>query len=342
MTATKSIMAARHHGPGDLRLETVETASLRPGWVEVQPKAVGICGTDAHIHSGEFPARPPVTLGHEIAGVVTDVGDDVSDLDVGDRVCVEPHLFCTVCRYCRGGREHLCVDKLAFGVHLDGGMAESVALPRRTIYRVPEHISFSIAAMSEPLACSLHGFDRLAPRQGEPLAIIGAGPAGLINTALAAVAGTSPIVVIEPSARRRELATAFGADITVDPTADGWVQTTLDATDGHGFDAVIEAVGSGPTFERALQLTARGARVLAFGAAPTDATATVRPYDIFANELTVLGTVINPYTQERAVRMLDGLPFDRMPIETVPLSDVHRAFDGSLGDVVKVQIDPGA
>lgn len=332
--------AARHHGPRDLRLETVERPSPPPGWVVVEPAAVGICGTDAHIHTGDFPARPPVTLGHEIAGRVVEVGDGIDDLEVGARVSVEPHVFCTVCRYCRGGREHLCVDKLAFGVHLDGGMAEAVVLPRRTIYRVPDHVSFAVAALSEPLACSLHGFDRLAPRQGEPLAIVGAGPAGLINTALAGAAGAGPIVVIEPDPTRRELAVTFGADAVIDPTEDGWETAALEVTGGHGFDAVIEAVGSGPTFESALALTARGARMLAFGAAPMTATATVRPYEIFAKELTVLGTVINPYTQERAVRMLDRLPLDRLPIETVPLSDVHRAFDGSLRGATKIQIDP--
>ena len=331
--------AARHLGPSDLGLERVARPFARPGWVVVEPYAVGICGTDAHIHSGDFPARPPVTLGHEIAGTIVEIGDGIEDFGAGDRVSVEPHLFCTVCSYCRGGREHLCVDKLAFGVHLDGGMAEAVALPHRTLYRVPDHIPFSTAALSEPLACSIHGFDRLDPRQGEPLLIIGAGPAGLINTALAVASGTGPVVVVEPGPVRRRLALEFGADEVLDATDDDWQEDARALSGGDGFPFVIEAVGSGPTFESALALAARGGRVLAFGAAPVSATATVRPYEIFSKELTVLGTVINPYTQERAVRMLDRLPLDRLPIASVGLTEVASAFDGSLRGAVKVQID---
>lgn len=334
------MLAARHLGPGDLQLQPLPRPSAKPGWVVVEPKAVGICGTDTHIHAGEFPARPPVTLGHEIAGVIVEVGDGIDDLAVDDRVCIEPHIFCTTCRYCRGGRENLCTDKLAFGVHLDGGMAEAVTVPRRTVYRIPDAVSMQIAALAEPLACSIHGVERLSPRQGEPLAIVGAGPAGLINTALAVRAGAAPIVVVEPNPSRRDLARTFGADVVLDPAEPEWQQDALAITGGYGFDAVIEAVGGGPTLESAVGLAAPGARVLVFGAAPAQATATLRPYEIFAKELTLLGTVINPYTQARAMRLLDRLPLDQMPIETVRLDEVGAAFNGSLDHATKVQIAP--
>jgi len=335
------MLAARFHGPGDLRLDEVERPTPAAGWVVVEPVAVGICGTDAHIYAGEFPVRAPVTLGHEIAGRISDIGDGIDDLAVGDPVSIEPHLFCTTCVYCRGGREHLCLNKQAFGVHLDGGMAEAVTVPRRTVYRVPEHIDLSVAALSEPLACSVHGFDRLAPRQGESMLIVGAGPAGLINTTLAAAIGSHPIVVVEPDPARRGLALEFGAEVVVDPTTDGWEAAAMAPTDGLGFASVIEAVGGASTLEAAVSLAARGARILVFGVAPESDVARIRPYEVFAKELTMLGTVINPYTQHRAVELLGRLPLDRLPIEAVPLTDVGAAFDGSLKGAIKVQIRPG-
>lgn len=335
------MLAARFHGPRDMRLEEVDRPQAAPGWVVVEPAAVGICGTDAHIYAGDFPVRAPVTLGHEIAGRISDVGDGVDDLFVGDPVCIEPHVFCTTCRYCRGGREHLCLNKLAFGVHLDGGMAEAVTVPRRTVYRVPDHLDLSIAALAEPVACSVHGFDRLSPRQGESLVIIGGGPAGLINTALAVHKGACPTVVVEPDRTRRAIALDFGADLVIDPTEEGWDKQALEATNGVGFDNVIEAVGGGRTLEAAVELAARGARILVFGVAREGDIARLRPYEFFAKELTLLGTVINPYTQDRAVQLLGRLPLERLPIEIVPLANVGAAFDGSLKGPIKVQIRPG-
>lgn len=335
------MLAARFHGPQVLHLENVNRPKPGPGWVIVEPAAVGICGTDAHIYAGDFPVRAPVTLGHEIAGRISEVGEGIDDLSVGDRVCVEPHVFCTTCVYCRGGREHLCLNKLAFGVHLDGGMAEAVAVPRRTVYRIPDGIDFSIAALAEPVACSVHGFDRLAPLQGESLLIIGGGPAGLINTALAIHKGTGPVVVIEPDATRRRIARDFGADLTVDPTEEGWEEQAIAVTGGAGFNNVIEAVGGGHTLEAGVRLAARGAKILVFGVARENEIARLRPYDIFVRELTLLGTVINPYTQARAVQLLGRLPLEKLPIETVPLTNVGAAFDGSLKGPIKVQIRPG-
>jgi len=335
------MLAARFHGPHDLRLEKVPRPKPSRGWVVVEPAAVGICGTDAHIYEGEFPARAPVTLGHEIAGRISEVGDDIDDLSVGDAVCIEPHVFCTTCAYCRGGQEHLCLNKLAFGVHLDGGMAEAVAVPRRTVYRVPDGVDLPIAALAEPVACSVHGFDRLSPLQGESLLIVGGGPAGLINTALAIHKGSSPVVVVEPDRTRRNVARDFGADVTIDPNQDGWEERAMQASGGFGFANVIEAVGGGQTLEAAVRLAARGAKILVFGVAGESDVARLHPYEIFAKELTLLGTVINPYTQARAVRLLSRLPLKRLPIETVPLASVGSAFDGSLKGPIKVQIRPG-
>src|SRR5262249_26239090 len=155
----------------------------------------------------------------------------------------EPHLYCGQCRYCRRGLEHLCPLKRAFGVHLDGGMADSVTLPARIAYLVDPAIDPAIACLAEPLGCAVHGMDRLAPTSGLPVLVIGAGPAGLMLTALSSIAGLAPIVVVDPDEARRAAAMALGADATIDPTAEGWHHEALALTNGDGYDHLIEASG---------------------------------------------------------------------------------------------------
>ena len=196
--------ALRFLGPGDLRLVEIPDPVPGPGEVRIRPAAVGICGTDVHILDGSFASRPPLTIGHEVAGFIDAVGPGVRHAREGDLVTVEPHRYCGVCRYCRLGKEHLCLDKEAFGVHLNGGMAELQVIPERIAYKVPDGTDPRVAALAEPVSCCVHGMDRLSPTSGTSIAIFGAGPAGLMLVALARLAGLSPIVVVEPDAKRRE------------------------------------------------------------------------------------------------------------------------------------------
>lgn len=164
--------AIRFHGVRDLRLEELPLAEPGAGEVRIRPQAVGICGTDAHIFRGEFPAAAPVVLGHEIGGVVDAVGAGVKTLREGDLVTVQPNTFCTVCRFCRTGREHLCQSMRAYGVHMNGGFAEAMVATEATLYRLPAGIDARTGCFAEPLACCVHGMDRLALRSGSTVLVI--------------------------------------------------------------------------------------------------------------------------------------------------------------------------
>ena len=332
--------ALQFHGPGDLRLEDLPIPEPGAGEVRIRPHAVGLCGSDTHMLRGEMPAARPVVFGHEIAGVVDALGRDVSGVREGDPVTIEPHVYCKSCRYCRLGREHLCLEKRAFGVHLNGGLEERLVVPAYTAFLLPAGLGPEIGCLAEPVACCIHGMDRLAPQSGAPLLIIGAGPAGLILTRLARLAGATPIVVSEPNPARRTAALDFGADHALDPGEDGWGEALDELSDGQGFDSVIEAVGSPTTLEAAVERAARGGRILVFGVAPMDAVARLRPYDVFARELTLIGTLINPYTHERAVRLLPRLGLERLTLATYPLESFREAFDaqGSGAAGLKVEI----
>lgn len=214
--------AVRFHGPGDLRVEDVPEPVPGLDDVLIRPRAVGVCGTDVHILDGGYPARAPVTLGHEVAGQVVTVGSAVAGVSVGDLVTVQPNLPCDTCPQCRQGMEHLCDNRLAFGVELDGGMADLLLVPARAAYPVPAGTPWQVAALAEPLACCVHGMDRLAPRSGLPLLVCGCGPAGVMLIALARLSGLAPIVAADPRADRRDLALRFGADLALDPTEPGF------------------------------------------------------------------------------------------------------------------------
>lgn len=335
--------ALRFYGPGDLRYEDRPDVVPGPGEVRIRPAAVGICGTDLHILDGSFGSRPPVILGHEVAGHVDAVGPGVSNVHEGDLVTVEPHRYDGTCRYCRIGREHLCLGKEAYGVHLDGGMAEAQVIPARITYRLPSSLDPRIAAMTEPVACCVHAIDRLDPVPGLSCAVLGAGPAGLILIALARLSGLTPIVAVEPNESRRHSAEVFGADGTVDPEQPGWVEACLAKTGGEGFDFVIEAVGSSAVLESAFSLAARGARILVFGVAESGQSAAIRPQEVFAKELTILGTVINPFTHHRAIELLPSLRLERLGIRTYPLSAHREAFEAQRARLAgKIQFTPQA
>lgn len=333
--------SVRCYGPGDLRLATEPDPIPGPGEVRVEPLAVGLCGTDLRIVEGAFPFAHGVVLGHEICGRVAALGSDVRGIHEGDLVTIEPHLFCGRCRYCRLGAEHLCVEKRAFGVHLDGGMAQAVVVPARIAYLLPPTTDPVIGAMTEPLACAVHGIDRLAPRSGLPLLVIGAGPAGLLLTALARLAGVSPIVVLEPNPHRRRVATDLGADAALDPTEDGASTAAMECTNGDGFDFVIEAAGSASGLETAMTYAARGARILAYGVARPEDRARLSPYEIYAKELTILGTAINPSTHLRAAALLDVLPLSRIDVAPFSLDDYDAAFAAQRSrEATKILIAP--
>lgn len=324
-----------------MRLEDLPLPEVGPNEVRILPEAVGLDGTDLHIMEGEFPSARPVVLGHEVAGVVDGIGSEVRNVGEGDLITVEPHRYCGECRYCRLGREHLCLRKQAFGVHLNGGLAEAMVVPARIAYRLPQGVNAHIGCLAEPVACCVHAIDRLAPVSGLAALIFGAGPAGCILIRLAKLQGLSPIVAVEPRVRRREMAALFGADETMNPSEEGWEEKALELAGGHGFDFAVDAVGSPQVVESAISLVARGGRILVFGVAKPEAVASIKPNEIFTKELSIVGTAINPYTHHRAVELLPNLGLERLDIGQYPLAATEEALAAlSSGEVGKAEITP--
>ena len=318
--------AVRFHGLGDVRLDEVEAPKPGPGEVLLKPEAVGICGTDIHIIDGEFMSRPPMALGHEIAARVVECGPGVTTLSEGQLITVEPHIYCGLCYNCQSGSPHMCPSRKAPGVHLDGGMQELLCLPETLAYSVPDGVPAWLAALTEPVACCVHGLDRLETRSGNALAIFGAGPIGAILIALAKLAGLGPIVAFDPRESRRELATRFGADMVFNPLEVDLHDVVTDVTNGVGFPYVIDATGAPGVLESSVSVASRAGRILLLGVAAPHQRSTLSPNEIYAKELTILGTALNPFTHRRAANLLPAIGLERLSRGEFALADFEQAL----------------
>ncbi|MFT6082442.1 MAG: L-iditol 2-dehydrogenase [Planctomycetota bacterium] len=283
--------------PGRLELIDVPSLDLGPHDVRIQPAAVGVCGTDFHIYSGEsnfhfdengraIPLEhAPQILGHEITGTIIERGRAVHDLDVGARVIIDQGRNCRserrepACEYCATGHSHQCEFFAEHGITgLAGGFAEELVTPALNVIAIESDASFAKAVMTEPIACVLHCTDfgvrasgryRLDPKAGptervRTVVILGAGPAGLlfVQVLRARYAFDGPIVVSDPSAKKRALATSLGA-IAVAP--EQLEATVMDQTNGRRAELLIEATGSGPVFAAIPNLIRKQATVLLYG-----------------------------------------------------------------------------
>jgi 2-desacetyl-2-hydroxyethyl bacteriochlorophyllide A dehydrogenase len=343
---TDTMIAVRLHAPGDLRLDEVPIPEPGPGQVLVKVHRCGICGTDLHITKGNFPApNLPLVLGHEFSGTVTATGASVDERLLGDRVVVDINIACGQCYFCRRGQKLFCPQVAQLGVHNAGGLAEYVVAPASNLHLLPAELTLDTATYVEPLACAVHGQDRVGIRSGDTVLVLGGGPMGLAHIALSRLSGASRVIVSEPDTGRRELAVKLGADQLIDPFDTPLSDAIAELTNGIGPDVVIEAVGSIPTYESAVAVVRRGGRMLAYGAPPQDASMSLRPFDIYAKELTIVGSYAGTYdTWPRAIELLAGGRFDpTLIVDSVrPLDQAVEAIHDLERNrsTVKVHIQP--
>ena len=281
--------------------------ALGPKDVLIRVKACGVCGTDVHIYEGDKGAAevtPPTILGHEFSGIVEEVGEAVMDYRLGDRVCVDPNCYCGACTPCRNGVAHYCEHMIGYGTTVNGGFAEYCAVNERQVYRLGEKTSFEQGAMAEPVACCLHGIDMCKIQSGSQAVVIGGGMIGLLMLQLAKLAGAAKVALLEPVEEKRKVAEKLGADVCIDPLqAD--VKEELRKAGFTWVNTVIECVGRPATIEQAIDIAGNKAVVMMFGLTKPDETIAVKPFEIFKKELELKASYINPYTQKRALDLID-------------------------------------
>jgi L-iditol 2-dehydrogenase len=249
--------------PYDLMVSDVATPEPAHDQVLVRMTNSGICGTDLKIFTGAMPARYPVIMGHEMAGEVLD-GADGSRLRRGDRVLVDPVLFCGACFDCRAGRTNLCPNGAVIGREVNGGFADFVVAPRSHVYPLPPSIDSRTAPLIQVLTTVLHAQRRASITTGQSVAVIGLGVSGQLHMQLAKARGAGPVIGVTRSAWKRSVAERLGADLTVS-TGDKGIQAVREATHEHGVDVVIESTGMVKCIGDAISMVRPGGTVVLFG-----------------------------------------------------------------------------
>ncbi|MGV3549007.1 zinc-dependent alcohol dehydrogenase family protein [Rhizobium sp.] len=337
-----------------LRLESVGKLFVRqvdkpvPGADDllVRVEACGICGTDRHLFLGEFPSKPPVTIGHEFSGIVEAIGSDVSGFKVGDRVTGDPNIACGRCPQCAAGRVNLCRNLVAIGIHRDGGMADYVRLPQKQAFALPAGLGPLHGAFCEPLACCLHGIDLADIRDGASVVVLGGGVIGLLTEQLARLAGATTVILSTRQEAKRQLAETLGATATVDPSS----SDIVDAISGPsglvpgGADVVIECAGVPETMRQAAPLAKAGGTVVILGVMPQGMKMEIEPFDILFRELKVIGSFLNPFTHRRAADLIasGAIRVADLITRTVTLDGAVDAIrEPAMPGEVRVLVVPG-
>ena len=287
---TKFMTAAVLYGREDLKVQEVPVPSLGPDEVLIRVKAALTCGTDLKVYRQGYHARmivPPAIFGHELAGVVAEVGETVRDFRKGMRVVAANSAPCLQCRYCLRGRSNLC-ERLLFN---NGAYAEYIRIPgpivSQNMLEIPGHIDFSDAALVEPLACVLRGLEETGLRSDDSIAITGMGPIGLMFVRLAKARGARVIAVAKRPSQLRA-ARQMGADATVESAGTDVVEQVRRHTpDGTGADVAVEAVGTPQSWERAVQMVRRGGVVNFFGGCPRGTTVQLDTALLHYSEITI-------------------------------------------------------
>ena len=324
--------AAVLHGKEDLRIEEVDIPQIGLNDVLVKVKACCICGTDPHIYERRFPSPLPLILGHEFSGEVVEVGEDVDFVKVGDRVTADINMGCGVCHFCRIGQKLHCTSIKQLGVHVNGAFAEYVSVPVSNVYKLPDGVSWIEAAYTEPLACAISGIDRTNIQYGDTVVVIGAGPMGLVHTLLAKLKGAGTVIVTELNPERAQIAKNLGADYVLNPKEVDAAEEIKKITDGIGADVVIEAVGSAVTYTQAFDFVRKAGTILVYGAAPADATITIRPFDLYSRELKIVSSYAGTYdTFVKAISLISKKIIDPMKIisTVIPFSEVNQGIENA-------------
>jgi threonine dehydrogenase-like Zn-dependent dehydrogenase len=333
------------YGQGHLEVREVERPRAGDNEVLLQVKSAAICGSDIERYTGHnMMYKPPVTLGHEIAGVVHELGEKVDGVGIGDRVAVEANVYaCGRCSYCRSGNENLCASRVGIGYDVNGGFAEFVKVPADMLIPAPENVSFEVASLAD-IYVAIHAVvDRSVIRSGDAVAIFGPGFLGLSIVQLCRLQGADPVVVVglKQDERRLQTARELGADTLI--VEEGDVAGKIDRlAGGRGVDTAFEASGSPAGLRTAIEVVRRGGAVTMIGAQPEMVEAPI--LDVIMRQISLNG--VRAYTWsncELGMRYISEGKLDLQCFITheFPLEDWKEAFDLLIaGKGVKIVLKP--
>ncbi len=341
------MLACVFHGPGNLKVEERPIPKPGEGEVLIKTGAASLCFSDIRVFRGEKSARPGVIQGHEAAGAVVSVGAGVRGIAVGERVAICPIMACGACYFCVRGLRNRCLNRKTLGYDADGGLAEYILVPRELVemghlLKVPKDLPDEMACQTEPFACALYSLETCGVGAGGSLAIVGAGPMGLIHLLLAKAMGCKTIIVSDPVPERLTVAYGLGATFTNNPRRNSLAEDVLTMTDGLGADAVIVSVGAVAAIDSGIRALRKQGTLNIFGGCPPGSMLSLDPNLVHYNELWITGTQnANPEHYQRALAMLPMLTqAPKLVTHRFPIADAPKAFDlRSSLDGLKAIID---
>jgi L-iditol 2-dehydrogenase len=340
--------AAMLYGVKDLRIEDIPTPMVEMGEVLVKVKVAATCGTDLKIFQRGYVEKViklPTVFGHEWAGDVVEVGEGLEWPEEGMRVRAGNSAPCLRCPMCQRGKYNLCENM----IWLWGAYAEYIKVPARMVQvnmqEVPQHVSYEEAAITEPLACVLHGVEEARVKLGDIVAIVGAGPIGLLHLLSVKKMGAEKVIIVDLVEERLGFAEKLGADEVVNAGERDVVEAVRESTGGYGADVVIEAIGLPATWEQALKLVRKGGTVLEFGGCLPGTEIRLGTELLHYGEVTVLGAFhATPLHFRRALNLVASGVIDVRSLVTrrMGLGEVGEAFEvlSTVKGEVKIALIP--
>ncbi len=317
--------AAVYEGSHEITVKDVPEPEVGSTEVLVEPKYVGICGTD--LSAWEYGMyEPGLIMGHEFSGEIVEIGKDVTSWDVGDRIVPNSLLPCGKCSFCKAQKFSICDDMQMVGITMNGGLAELVALPQEMLHRLPKTIDDKKGAFVEPLSIALHGFNRIDFKRGNSVLVLGTGPIGILSLHFAKLLGASVVYASEIRSARLEMARKAGADFIINPAKESLPLRIESLTEGVGVDVVVECTGvPGPSSE-AFQLVKRGGTILILGISE-------EPVEVdfmrgVLNELSLKFSYLGYQEFPEAIRLLAEDLIDPIPMVTRVISLDRVVEDG--------------
>jgi 2-desacetyl-2-hydroxyethyl bacteriochlorophyllide A dehydrogenase len=313
--------------PGELDIVDIEQAKIESSKdVLVKVKNVGICGSDMHIYHGTNPFTVyPRVIGHEVSGIVEDIGDDVTSIKVGDLVSLEPIKYCGKCYACRNNQPNVCEFLEVFGVHIEGGMSEYLAADEKNWHRVESHVTSEQAALIEPLTIGAQATMRGEVRQDDTVFIIGAGPTGIACLLQAKERGAK-VFISDFNQSRLDYAQSIGADVIIQPNEVDVLSEIKRLTDGELANVVIDAVGLPQTFQQAVELASIAGRVVTLGF--NESASSIPSLLLTKKELKVVGSRLQSHQFPKVISQVNNGEIDSGEIVShhYDVKDVKEAF----------------
>lgn len=318
-------------GVGNVEVREIEEPAPPSGHVKLAVKAAGICGTDIHIYYDEFKSWPPVVLGHEVAGQVVEVGRSVERVKPGERVTTETYFStCGECRFCRTGKANLCPERRSIGSAVNGGFTSYLIVPEHNIHPLPDNVSYKAGALSEPLACVIHGaLERPKVMAGDVTVVAGPGVIGLLTVQVLKATGATVLALgADMDEARLQMAHELGADHTFNVQRDDYKTVVMDLTEGYGADLVFECSGAGPAAQNLLDLVRRAGQYVQIGLFGKPVAWDLD--QICFKELTVTGSNASvPSAWDRALSLVSSGLVKTEPLVSMvyPIAEWREAFD---------------